>query len=95
MGRAGCPADSRRDGALRNPSRQTAQGGCAQWTFVVTSYFLLLVRPRQDDTFPAMATRPWKVFPSLTDLITGVRSDLAFILIGQGTMSHEPTAGRR
>jgi len=38
---------------------------------------------------------PWKVFPSLTDLITGVRSDLAFILIGQGTMSHEPTAGRR
>jgi hypothetical protein len=65
------------------------------WTFVVTSYFLLLVRPHQDDTFPAMATRPWKVFPSLTDLITGVRSDLAFILIGQGTMSHEPTAGRR
>jgi hypothetical protein len=51
-----------------------------------TSYFLLLVRSRQDDTFPAMAKRPVEMFPWRTDSIAGVESDLAFILIGRSTM---------
>jgi hypothetical protein len=65
------------------------------WSLLVTSYFLLLVGSHPNDTFPAMAKRPWKGFPSSTDLIASVRSDLAFILIGRGTMRHEPIAGRR
>lgn len=56
--------------ALRSPT---------PWPLLVTSYFLLLVGSHQDDTFPAMAKRPWTLFPSSSDLIAGVRSDLAII----------------
>jgi hypothetical protein len=56
------------------------------WTVLVTSYFLLLVRLRPDDTFPARAKRVAKMLPSRTDSIAGVEAALAFIFIGRSTM---------